>query len=135
MNDSGKVFVAWSSSRNDPAISYFDIYCAAGMYVGIEEDRRSQVVTSLQYYPNPFHQKLTISFRASVTDNPVELKIYDVAGRLIKEYSFIPIGLHVPISVTWDGVDEQGITVPAGVYIIYLLDNGTGCAKKVVKIN
>jgi hypothetical protein len=130
VNDSGKVFVAWSSTRNDPSFTNFDIYCATGTYVGIEEYRRSQVVTHVHCYPNPFHQIMAISFQSSVTGIPIDIKIYDTAGRLVKLYSVSSAEFSIP----WDGRDENGKAVPAGVYFIQLGSSSTNVTKKVVKI-
>jgi hypothetical protein len=130
VNDSGKVFVAWDADRNDPSHTNSDIYFAAGIYVGIEEYRTSQVVRGLQCYPNPFRQVVTISLQSSITKNPIDLRIYDITGQLITSYS-LPSG---QFSVSWDGRDKKGRPMPTGVYFVQSVDGSSRATKKVVKI-
>jgi hypothetical protein len=130
VNDSGKVFVAWDADRNDPSHTNSDIYFAVGIYVGIEEYRTSQVVRSLQCYPNPFRQVVTISLQSSITKNPIDLRIYDITGQLITSYS-LPSG---QFSVSWDGRDKKGRPMPTGVYFVQSVDGSSRATKKVVKI-
>ena len=64
--------------------------------------------------PNPFKDQVTIRFSVGA-DGPVSLSVYDVGGRLVKSLarSNYPAGAH---SVTWDGTDQAGDDVGAGVY-------------------
>jgi hypothetical protein len=63
-----------------------------------------QVTALLGNYPNPFNPRTTISFNL-VTEELVELRIYDILGRevatLINE--ILPAGTH---SRQWDGSDQ-----------------------------
>jgi hypothetical protein len=68
--------------------------------------------------PTPFGERTEIRFRlpsASVHS----LVVYDVSGRRVRTLSrgVLPAGPH---TATWDGRDEQGRTVPAGVYFYAL---------------
>jgi C1A family cysteine protease len=68
--------------------------------------------------PNPFGQSSAIQF--SVTDAaPIELAIYDVAGRLVRVLCSGPRPMG-PDVVSWDGRDERGARVAAGVYFARL---------------
>ncbi len=70
-----------------------------------------------QNYPNPFNANTTIKF-ATPIDGKVSLKIYNVAGQLVKEYSeFMNAGYH---SFTWDGTGSNGEKVSSGVYLYKL---------------
>jgi len=136
VNESARVFVAWDSDRNDHQWGYEDIYCATGSYVGIMEEARSKMTEArIAAYPNPFRQTTTIKFQAPRTKNQIELKIYDVSGRLIR---FLPINLcnqnKSVKSVCWYGDDQQGHQVPAGVYILELINNNRRLSQKVIKI-
>ncbi|MBN2170485.1 MAG: agmatine deiminase family protein [Candidatus Krumholzibacteriota bacterium] len=69
-------------------------------------------------YPNPFNPKTTFSFELLYPDD-ARLAVYDAQGRLVK---VLVDGLCAAgrTAVTWDGTDEAGAPVPAGVYFYRL---------------
>ncbi|MBC8424344.1 hypothetical protein H8E07_09495 [bacterium] len=71
--------------------------------------------------PNPFNPSTTIGFALPRTGH-VELKIYDVAGRLVRRLvdGEMPAGHHAAV---WRGENDQGRQVASGTYY-YLLDCG-----------
>jgi hypothetical protein len=68
--------------------------------------------------PNPFKRVSAISYQLARASR-VALSVYDVSGRLVKALSagqeLIEPGYY---TVSWDGSDEQGRAVPAGVYFV-----------------
>ena len=131
VNNDGKVFVAWDSDRND--IWNWDIYFATGQYVGIMEEVRSQRLEArLQCYPNPFSKLINISFSVGRSAKSVGLRIYDVSGRLVRQYDYTTMGLSNYI--IWYGDDEQGHQVPCGIYFVRIKTSNKSVIKKVVKI-
>ncbi|RLA52097.1 MAG: hypothetical protein DRQ65_07295, partial [Gammaproteobacteria bacterium] len=68
--------------------------------------------------PNPFNPRTTIEF-GMATAGPVDLRIYDVRGRLIRTLISEPrsAGQHVEI---WNGTDDTGTSVASGVYYLQL---------------
>ena len=99
---------------------------------GIEEDEDYELGImnyELTAYPNPFRGSVRIAY--SVMRNaseehstsyalrltPYALRIYDLTGHLIRT---LPItDYRSPITeVTWDGKDNEGISVPSGIYFI-----------------
>ena len=69
-------------------------------------------------YPNPFNPSTTIEFtlpEAGFTD----LVVYNMTGQKIRELvsQTMTAGIH---SVVWDGCDDSGITVSAGMYLTRL---------------
>ena len=73
-------------------------------------------------YPNPFNPATTISYDLPDQVN-VDLNVYDVAGKLVRKLisaQSTGAGRH---EVVWNGRDETGRVVPAGVYF-YRLDAG-----------
>jgi hypothetical protein len=75
-----------------------------------------------QNYPNPFNPTTTFDFTLEAA-GPVNMAVYDLAGhkvRTLVDVSMSP-GTH---SVTWDGRDDAGIQMSAGVYF-YRLTAGT----------
>jgi hypothetical protein len=69
-------------------------------------------------YPNPSARDMVISYQVA-TSTPVEVKVYDAAGRLVRG---IASGVHEPgyYTVHWDGCDDVGRAIPAGVYFVQM---------------
>jgi len=72
-------------------------------------------------YPNPFNPATNISFALPV-DSRVSLKIYNIAGQLVRTVvnETMPAGNH---TVTWDGINSSGEKVASGIYF-YRLNAG-----------
>jgi len=77
--------------------------------------------TLSQNYPNPFNPTTTIEFSIARQDN-VNLKIFDIAGRLVKQ---LVSGVYLPgeYSVTWNGNTIDREKVSSGIYY-YKLTTG-----------
>ena len=69
-----------------------------------------------QNYPNPFNPSTEISFLTPRSSH-VTIKVYNLIGQEIRELlnSEIDAGVHY---VTWNGIDDNGSYVPAGIYIL-----------------
>ena len=80
--------------------------------------------------PNPFNPLTTISFDVPRTGN-VQLAVFDIRGRLVQELvsGQIEAGRH---SVQWDGKDQRGHGVAAGVYFARVDDGRTAQTTKMV---
>jgi len=84
-------------------------------------------------YPNPFNPSTTIEYNVENSGN-VTLKIYDIMGRsvrtLINEYKESG---RPDYKVVWDGKNDHGQQVSAGLYLYTLSSNGmTDHAKMVL---
>lgn len=68
----------------------------------------------LSNYPNPFNPTTTIQFYLPV-EMPVEIKIYNMMGKLVKQIvdDKKDAGYH---SIVWDGKDETGVSIGSGMY-------------------
>lgn len=77
-------------------------------------------VLSFSINPNPFYYKTNIVFNVSTTDAYVNLSIYTIQGKLIKQliYNTLNIGQH---KIIWDGTDNYGKKVNAKIYLVKLL--------------
>ncbi len=74
-------------------------------------------------YPNPFNPKTTIRYDLP-EPSAVRILIYDIAGRQVRTLisaSNVEAGRH---EVAWNGRDDRGRTLAAGVYF-YLLETGS----------
>lgn len=80
--------------------------------------------------PNPFRGRTRLAFTV-VAPQPVTLTLYDVRGRRVRSYTpenYAP-GTH---AIDWDGRDEGGKTVPAGIYFARFDGPQAGTARKIV---
>jgi Tol biopolymer transport system component len=84
----------------------------------------------LWVYPNPSERGITISLYAPLGPAPI-VRIYDVQGRLVRDLGAARTNV-VPIHFAWDGRDERGRTVAAGVYFAVASDGRHPLARKVV---
>jgi len=75
-----------------------------------------------QNYPNPFNPSTTIRYEVAKTVH-VRLKIYDVAGRLVRT---LVDDKRKPdrYKAVWNGRNERGLNVATGVYF-YRLEAGS----------
>jgi hypothetical protein len=74
-------------------------------------------------YPNPFNPTTVIAYDLPRAAS-VDLRIYDVSGRLVRVLesdSQSDAGTH---TATWDGRDDSGAPVSSGVYFCKLSANG-----------
>lgn len=103
---------------------------------GITEETSSKIqMAKLEIYPNPFGQITEI--RWQLTDlkqsaKPVELKIYDASGRLIRQFDNPTIRLSDQI--IWHGDDDSGHKLPSGIYFVQLENLNFSIIEKIVKL-
>jgi len=71
-----------------------------------------------QNFPNPFNPSTTIQYSLPEA-GPVSLKVYDIAGQLVRHLVDQPQGAGSH-QVLWDGLDESSVPTANGVYIYEL---------------
>ena len=75
------------------------------------------VLKDVVNYPNPFSNNTTFIFQHNIVEPiDIKIKIYTVAGRLIKvieEYSV----LDKYVKIDWDGRDQDGSRIANGTYL------------------
>ncbi len=109
-------YVIWTQGNTPPYAIYFANF---GYPIGIEDNLiHNTTEKSISAYPNPFQHVTTIKFATRNLKSAIALKIYDVSGKLVKNLIPATYYLLPSISVRWDGTDESGKIVPAGVYFI-----------------
>ncbi len=80
-------------------------------------------------YPNPFFSRTSIPVSLA-TDTPVELKIYDATGRLVRTIrKDLTRGNH---ALAWNRRDSRGRIVPSGVYFYQVRTPSFAASKKMV---
>ena len=97
------------------------------------DDQPPRQFNLLQNYPNPFDQMTRIPFLADVGQQ-VQLKIYDLLGKLIFASTLTPSGAMTNV-FQWDGSDESGKKVASGVYFYQLDGIEKSETKKLIYLN
>jgi hypothetical protein len=89
-----------------------------------------ETFTLHQNYPNPFNPTTTIRFEIPVPSQ-VSLKIYNLMGQEVRTLTrdWFPMGNH---QLIWNGKDQRGIPVSAGVYIYRLQSQNFQKTRKMV---
>ncbi len=77
---------------------------------------------SLSAFPNPFQLRTHIAFELE-TPGEVEISVFDVRGRLVRELfrGFRSAGA---VETTWDGTGADGGRVPSGIYFARVSTGG-----------
>ncbi|MYB68282.1 MAG: T9SS type A sorting domain-containing protein [Gemmatimonadetes bacterium] len=84
-------------------------------------------------YPNPFNPAVVIPLELATDAAEVSLRVYDVLGRRVRQVWQGPLGAGTH-RFTWDGRNEQGKEVAAGVYLYQVEVDGRVEAKKTTKL-
>jgi hypothetical protein len=81
-------------------------------------------VTNIYPYPNPFSDNMYFTFQLRGKDKPenVSIKIYTIAGRLIRIISVDGSAFDLNFNkLFWDGRDNDGDRIASGVYLYKLI--------------
>lgn len=140
----------WVYGGTDPMY----IYLGYASVLGIEEAKRcaQRRTSKLVIYPNPFRKSTVISYSSSVINDqlllrpresqdrgamtndlqyPV-LRIYDATGRLVKQFDYPTI--RQSNHVIWNGDNQSGQKLPAGVYFVRLSVADRYRTSKIIKL-
>lgn len=133
--DSGYIIVGITNSYG---AGDYDLYLVRTETdsVGIinSPDKNLSCLKVLRCYPSVFVNELKILYSPDGSNlNPV-VKIYNIAGEMVKEIKPFLICRNYIFEYIWDGNDQNGNPVPKGVYYI-VVPSHKGCiTKKVIKI-
>lgn len=97
-----------------------------------EEEREAFSKLELKIWPNPTSGITYLRYYLG-RDSFVSLKIYDVSGRLVKTLlsQNQPSGAHF---IPWNGRDQSGSLVSAGIYFCWLKTKNSKVTKKLILI-
>jgi hypothetical protein len=100
--------------------------------VGVGDNFAARPVLLDPPYPNPARGRVTLQLRQPEA-LPVRLSIFDAAGRRVREVTLDAVG---PASRLWlwDGTDDAGVAVPAGVYRVLARGDNGGMSRTVTLI-
>ena len=123
-----QVRIAFISDGGDGVGEGFYIDDFTAEYITMLEEYTDDRITTLflQVHPNPFRHKMDIEYCIGQSEKGIgqsaegiELKIYDAAGRLVKEFNLQSEICNLQ-SVKWSGTDQLDRPVAAGVYFVRL---------------
>jgi hypothetical protein len=102
-----------ASDTSDSFFTIIDIGISEDVYVERQGHFRFQVG------PNPFREEVLVRYTVAPTGEPILLSIFDSSGRIIKKLDLRASDTRESHAV-WDGTDDLGMPVPAGIYFCRL---------------
>ncbi len=73
-------------------------------------------------YPNPFSNDTYFTFRLSQIPEEIKIRIYTIAGRMIKEIVRKSSELNYDLNkIYWNGKDEDGDNIANGTYLYKMI--------------
>ena len=89
-------------------------------------------IPALRAAPNPFTRNTTLGFAAARAGD-ARIRVFDVRGRLVR--TLVPGRLDgAEGSIRWDGRDETGRAMPAGLYLCRLESDAGNAMRRLVKL-
>ena len=92
----------------------------------------TKTIESMSVYPNPFRDKINITYGIGQSAEGREMRIYDVSGRIVKILN-LASGFLLPASISWNGKDSAGNALAPGVY--FISEKNSDILVKVVKLH
>ena len=128
---------------DDDNVYWLDCECSSTPCSEAEQPTATAVQTSADArpaqhrlgdsYPNPFNPRMVIPLDLATDEERVHLALYDVLGHRVRQLWDGPLGAGGH-RLAWDGRDEAGKAVAAGVYIYKVEIDGQVEAKKTTKL-
>jgi len=101
--------------------------------VSVSDNEPFSTFTLSQNYPNPFNPSTIINYSIAKPQN-ISLIIYDILGREVKTL-FSGYSSQGNFSISWNGFNNNGIGVSAGVYIYALKNKSNQIVKKMILLD
>ena len=103
----------------------FNNYSNETTYFSVVTDDKL-VVRDVYNYPNPFRSNTTFTFQHNLNEPVnVRIKIYTIAGRMIKEIESNDITDRF-VKINWDGRDDDGDMIANGTYLYKIIVKSQG---------
>ena len=112
------ITVQWSGrNHTNVELVYYQFSYPVGVLTDIGDQDRPPLPADFvlqQNYPNPFNSVTTIQFELP-RRSLVTISVYNILGQPVKVLAgaWHSAGAHM---VTWDGADQNGLSLPSGIY-------------------
>lgn len=109
-----------------------DIWFDIALPVTLNESNHEQNSNTpeVQAYPNPFTNIITIALNGiDITQNSI-IQVFNISGQLVKVFNNLAAG---QVEIYWDGTDNSGNMLDAGVYYLTITSEGNIYTVKVIK--
>ncbi|MEO0124271.1 MAG: T9SS type A sorting domain-containing protein [candidate division WOR-3 bacterium] len=121
------VHSVWEDTRNS-GTDGIEIYASRrDPIIGISETKSTKL-GKMKLYPNPFKEKVTLSLSPELNGKNIELYVYDLSGKFVTAQSIIVNNS----TITWNGNDNSGRKLPAGIYVLRINDGNRIVTQKAV---
>ncbi len=112
-NNNGKGDACEENSNPDPNPGGW-----GGWSLKKQGQEENNIITELTAFPNPFQEEINLSFNLS-QEEKTTIEIFNIQGQRIHTLlsEMVPVGDH---RILWDGKDQNGQSVPAGIYLVRL---------------
>jgi hypothetical protein len=121
-------WVLWQTNRNGNS----DIYGSYNYAPSEVMENISKGESQIEMTPNPFHDRIMISLGKNIQP-PGIIRIYDAAGKAVKNIPLPVSGVKTPIIMTWDGTTDDGNAASPGIYFVLIKSNEIACPVKIIK--
>jgi hypothetical protein len=132
--DGERIWVTWI--RRVDLLDTLSVYASYAYGVGVEEKPAADPLPAVSGIsldcPNPFSSKTSMSYQLR-SDCRVSLRIHDIAGKLVRTLvnRDQTAGYYL---VNWNGKDNVGTQLPAGIYFLRLETSNKSITKKITKL-
>lgn len=113
----GSVHLIWTDTRDGD----YEIYYKKRSTVNVSELIGHHPRGMIECHPSLFTDKTNILYRTTDLQMGVSMNIYDINGRIVRHWDRMPSERSG--SILWDGTDDLGNELPAGIYHI-VVNNG-----------
>ena len=118
----------WTALYSTPAPYFDNVRLQAGLTNPSSPVPDMSAGLQISLHPNPFNPAVEISWFLP-RDGELEIMVYDISGRLVRSL-VNETAMAGPGSIMWRGDDEQGQSVPAGVYFCKVRSAGETMVRK-----
>ncbi len=149
--DGGYIVAGASLERHINKLDVYLIKTGEDGNVGVKEaeerEEKREEGKQMTVYPNPFSTSTTIcllsighpdgtvdTFHGTSRTESIEIKIYDVSGRLVKDFSLTTGHSSLGTAVSWDGRDNKDKKVSPGIYFVKLSSGEFVAVEKIILV-
>ncbi len=125
----GGAWIAWSDRDEGDVEMGMQQVTSAGIVladVGFNPSSGPLVI-----YPNPVAGEVTVLLDLPYFER-ISAEAYDASGRRIRTFPDRRVNTTFPLTLTWDGRDEQGLRAAGGVYLLRIVAGGKSYSGKVI---